>query len=84
MQNPLLGGYSATEAYQPNQKIAIAVVVTFEPGAFNCEGVEQNSSDTLFRLIGDYVAPKNAPPSPPASSVIPPTGCSPSTAAAGS
>ncbi len=76
MQNPLLGGYSATEAYQPNQKIAIAVVVTFKPGAFDCSGVEQNSSDTVFRLIGDYVAPKNAPPQPPASSTAPPTGCS--------
>ena len=76
MQNPLLGGYSATEAYQPNQKIAIAVVVTFKPGAFDCSGVEQNTSDTVFRLIGDYVAPENAPPQPPASSTAPPTGCS--------
>jgi CubicO group peptidase (beta-lactamase class C family) len=76
MQNPLLGGYSSTEAYQPNQKIAIAVAVTFKPGAFDCQGVEQNSSDTVFRLIGDYMAPNNAPPQPPASSTTPPTGCS--------
>ena len=82
MQNPLLGGYSATEAYQPNQKIAIAAVVTFRPGAFDCSGVEQNSSDTLFRLIADSVAPNNAPPAPPASGSAPPTGCSSTTAAA--
>ncbi|HEX3567817.1 MAG TPA: serine hydrolase domain-containing protein [Acidimicrobiales bacterium] len=84
MQNPLLGGYSATEAYQPNQKIAIAVVVTFKPGAFDCSGVEANSSDTVFRMIGDLVAPNNAPPTLPAASSAPPTGCSPSTAPAGS
>jgi CubicO group peptidase (beta-lactamase class C family) len=76
LQDPLVGGYSATEAYQPDQKIAIAVVVTFKQGAFDCEGVEQNSSDTLFRLIGAYVAPNNAPPPPPPSGSTPPTGCS--------
>ena len=32
LQNPLLSGYSATEAYLPSQKIAIAVAATFEPG----------------------------------------------------
>ena len=32
LQNPLVGGYSATEAYLPSKKIAIAVAVTFEPG----------------------------------------------------
>jgi CubicO group peptidase (beta-lactamase class C family) len=74
MQNPL----------QPNQKIAIAMVVTFKPGAFDCSGVEQNTSDTVFRLIADSVAPNNAPPTPSASTTAPPTGSSPSTAAAGS
>lgn len=72
LQNPLLGGYSATEAYLPSQKISISVATTFLPGAFDCQGNYVNSSDTLFRLIGAYVAPTNAPPShsPP-----PPTGC---------
>ena len=49
LQNPLLGGYSATEAYLPSQKISIAVVTTFEPGAFDCQGNYANSSDTLFQ-----------------------------------
>jgi CubicO group peptidase (beta-lactamase class C family) len=65
LQNPLLSGYSATEAYLPSQKISIAVATTFEPAAFNSQGVEANSSDTLFRAIGAYVAPKDAPPVKP-------------------
>jgi CubicO group peptidase (beta-lactamase class C family) len=63
-QNPLLGGYSATEAYLPSKKIAIAVAVTFTPEAFDAQGNYANSSDTLFRLIGGYLAPDEAPPLP--------------------
>src|SRR5260370_19564334 len=37
-QNPLLGGYGATEAYLPSKKIAIAVAVTFSPEAFDSHG----------------------------------------------
>ncbi len=62
LQNPLLGGYSATEAYLPSKKIAIAVAVTFTREAFDSEGNYQNSSDTLFRSIGAYLAPDDAPP----------------------
>lgn len=64
LQNPLLGGYSATEAYLPAQKIAIAVAVTFSPGAFDSTGTYANSSDTVFRSIGKYLAPNDAPPTP--------------------
>ena len=38
LQDPLLSGVGSTEAYLPAQKIAIAVVVTFLPGAFDCAG----------------------------------------------
>jgi len=62
LQNPLVSGYSATEAFLPAQKIAIAVVTTFEPGAFNSQGVEPNASDPIFRQIGAYLAPHDAPP----------------------
>jgi len=62
LQNPLVSGYSATEAYLPSQKIAIAVAVTFEPAAFNSQGVEPDASDPLFRAIGAYMAPNDAPP----------------------
>jgi CubicO group peptidase (beta-lactamase class C family) len=63
LQNPLLGGYSATEAYLPTKKIAIAVAVTCAPEAFDSQGNYANSSDTLFRSIGAYMAPDDAPPS---------------------
>src|SRR5438105_4596201 len=64
-QNPLLGGYSATEAYLPSKKIAIAVAVTFAPEAFNSQGNYANSSDALFRSIGTYMAPDDPPPPVP-------------------
>jgi CubicO group peptidase (beta-lactamase class C family) len=65
LQNPLLSGEGATEAYLPSKKIAIAVVVTFTPGAFDAQGNYTNSSDTLFRSIGKYIAPSDPPPTMP-------------------
>src|SRR5207253_5467335 len=65
LQNPMLGGYSATEAYLPSKKIAIAVFVTYAPEAFDSEGSYHNSSDGLFRSIGTYLAPDDAPPPVP-------------------
>src|SRR5437660_3455939 len=65
LQNPLLGGYSATEAYLPSKKIAIAVAVTFAPEAFDSQGNYANSSDALFRSIGTYMAPDDPPPPVP-------------------
>ena len=65
LQNPLLDGYGAVEAYLPSKKIAIAVAVTFTPEAFDSEGNYANSSDTLFRSIGGYMAPDDPPPPVP-------------------
>jgi len=65
LQNPLLGGYSATEAYLSSEDIGISVAVTYLPGAFDCQGNYPNSSDTVFRAIGNYVAPDHAPPTVP-------------------
>jgi CubicO group peptidase (beta-lactamase class C family) len=65
LQNPMLGGYSATEAYLPSKKIAIAVFVTYASEAFDSEGNYHNSSDALFRSIGTYLAPDDAPPPVP-------------------
>jgi CubicO group peptidase (beta-lactamase class C family) len=65
LQNPLLSGYSAAEAYLPSKEIAISVANTFEPGAFDADGIYDNSSDRLFRLIGAYLAPDDAPPQLP-------------------
>jgi CubicO group peptidase (beta-lactamase class C family) len=65
LQNPLLGGYSATEAYLPSRKIAIAVAVTYAPEAFDSRGNYANSSDTIFRSIGTDLAPDDPPPPVP-------------------
>src|SRR5438093_6540232 len=65
LQNPLLGGYGAVEAYLPSKKIAIAVAVTFAPEAFDSQGNYANSSDALFRSIGAYMAPGDPPPPVP-------------------
>jgi hypothetical protein len=46
----------------PSEKIAIAVAVTFAPQAFDAHGNWTNSSDPIFRAIGAYLAPKDAPP----------------------
>jgi CubicO group peptidase (beta-lactamase class C family) len=64
-QNPLFYGYSAVDAYLPAQKIAIAVTVTYQPEAFNSDGQYSNGADTLFRKIGAYLAPNDAPPTQP-------------------
>jgi hypothetical protein len=65
LQNPLLDGYSATEAYLPCKKIAIAVAVTFALEAFESQGNYPNASDTVFRSIGTYLAADDAAPPVP-------------------
>lgn len=65
MQNPMFAGYAAVEAYLPSQKVAIAVVVTYAPEAFDNQGNYSNEADILFRKIGAEVVPNDAPPMPP-------------------
>jgi CubicO group peptidase (beta-lactamase class C family) len=65
LQNPLMSGYAALEAYLPSQKIAIAVAATYAPEAFDDQGDYRNEADTLFRRIGAELAPDDAPPMPP-------------------
>jgi CubicO group peptidase (beta-lactamase class C family) len=67
MQNPQLSGFSATEAYLPSEKVAIAVAVTYLPQAFDAQGNFPNASDSLFRAIGAVVAPTDPPPALPPS-----------------
>jgi CubicO group peptidase (beta-lactamase class C family) len=62
LQNPLMSGYAAVEAYLPSQKIAIAVAATYLPEAFDDTGDYTNAADTLFRKIGAVLAPDDAPP----------------------
>ncbi|WP_022892281.1 serine hydrolase domain-containing protein [Agromyces subbeticus] len=66
LQNPLFYGYAAVNAYLPSEKIAIAVAVTYEEEAFDSEGQYSNGGDDLFRRIGAYLAPDDAPPVRPA------------------
>lgn len=66
MQNPLFSGYAGVMAYLPEQRVAIAVAVTFEPEAFDEQGNYANAADGLFRKIGAVLAPDKAPPVPPA------------------
>jgi CubicO group peptidase (beta-lactamase class C family) len=65
LQNPLMSGYAALEAYLPSQKIAIAVAATYAPEAFDDQGDYRNGADTLFRRIGAELAPDDAPPMRP-------------------
>jgi CubicO group peptidase (beta-lactamase class C family) len=62
VETPSFGGYAAAEAYLPSEKIAIAVAITFAPQAFDAHGNWTNSSDPIFRAIGAYLAPNDAPP----------------------
>jgi CubicO group peptidase (beta-lactamase class C family) len=62
LQNPLMSGYAAVEAYLPSQKIAIAVATTFLPEAFDDQGDYNNSAQTVFQKIGAELAPDDAPP----------------------
>ncbi|GAA1920792.1 serine hydrolase domain-containing protein [Microbacterium aoyamense] len=63
LQNPSLSGLSATTAYLPSERISIAVVVTFEPGAFDASGNYQPYQSTqLFQELGAHFAPDHAPP----------------------
>jgi CubicO group peptidase (beta-lactamase class C family) len=64
LQNPLLSGIGATEAYLPSERVAIAVATTFLPAAFDAQGNYPNAADTLFREIGAVVAPSDPPPVP--------------------
>jgi hypothetical protein len=59
VQPPLFGGYAATGAYHPEEKIAIGVVATFQEEAFDEKGAYKygNVAETLFTAIGAYLAP---------------------------
>ncbi|WP_255102551.1 MULTISPECIES: serine hydrolase [unclassified Synechococcus] len=62
LQNPLFSGQAGVMAYLPSKKIAIAVAVTFDEEAFDPSGEYGNSADDIFRAIGAYLAPDEAPP----------------------
>ena len=65
LQDPLLSGIGASYAYLPSEDVAIAVVTTFLPEAFDDQGNYQNYSDYVWREIATIAAPNNPPPQLP-------------------
>jgi CubicO group peptidase (beta-lactamase class C family) len=75
LQDPLVNGYSALEAYLPSQRIAISLVVTFAEGAFDkTTGSYPNEAVPIFEQIGAKLAPNDAPPPAPGDQTPPPGG----------
>ena len=64
LQAPSLTGYSETMAYLPSREIAIAVVVTFLPAAYDAQGNTASSATPIYQSIGALMAPDDAPPTP--------------------
>jgi CubicO group peptidase (beta-lactamase class C family) len=64
LQTPSLGGYSETMAYLPSQEIAIAVVITFLPAAYDAQGDNASSALPIYQSIGALMAPDDPPPTP--------------------
>jgi CubicO group peptidase (beta-lactamase class C family) len=62
IQGPSLAGYSETMGYLPSQKVAIAVVVTFLPAAYDEQGNNASSANSIFRSVGALMAPDDPPP----------------------
>ncbi|RFA08865.1 D-alanyl-D-alanine carboxypeptidase [Subtercola boreus] len=62
LQNPMFSGTAAVDAYLPSERATIAVVVTFEPGAFGADGSVRNRATDLFRDLTAIVAPDAVPP----------------------
>jgi hypothetical protein len=51
-------------AYLPSQEIAIAVVITFLPAAYDEQGNNASSANSIFQSIGTLMAPDDPPPTP--------------------
>ncbi|MDJ0453634.1 serine hydrolase domain-containing protein [Gordonia amicalis] len=64
VQNPLFNGYAAVVGYLPEEKISIAVAVTYEAEAFGPDGSYDNGGNPIFSQIGAMMAPDHAPPIP--------------------
>jgi CubicO group peptidase (beta-lactamase class C family) len=67
LQNPLFAGEGGSFAYLPSQKVAISVVTTFDPEAFDTAtgGYKiSNGADLLWRKIATALVPDEAPQIP--------------------
>ena len=62
---PVAQRHRCPDAYLPSEDVAIAVVTTFLPEAFDDQGNYQNYSDYVWREIATIAAPNNPPPQLP-------------------
>jgi CubicO group peptidase (beta-lactamase class C family) len=60
-QTKFFAGSGATVGYLPSQKLAITVVTTVGPGAFDAEGNYSASSDRIFVALANKLAPNTLP-----------------------
>jgi CubicO group peptidase (beta-lactamase class C family) len=60
-QTKFFAGSGATTGYLPSQKLAITVVTTVAPGAFDAEGNYSASSDKVFVALANQLAPNTLP-----------------------
>jgi CubicO group peptidase (beta-lactamase class C family) len=75
LQDPLVNGYSALEAYLPSKRIAVSLAVTFAEGAFDkTTGSYPNEAVPIFEQIGTALAPDDPPPAAPGDQTPPPGG----------
>jgi CubicO group peptidase (beta-lactamase class C family) len=60
-------GCGGTVGYLPSRRLAIAVVTTYAPSAFDAEGNYPNASQSIFAAIAERLAPGTLPKLPAAS-----------------
>lgn len=60
-QTKFFAGSGATTGYLPSQKLAITVVTTVGPGAFDAEGNYSASGDKVFVALANQLAPNTLP-----------------------
>jgi hypothetical protein len=56
-------GCGATVGYLPSHNLAIAVVTTYTPAAFDSKGDSQNASQSVFASLAKLLAPGTLPAS---------------------
>jgi CubicO group peptidase (beta-lactamase class C family) len=63
-QTKNFAGCGATVGYLPSKKLAISVVTTYAPGAFDPEGNYKNASEAIFASLADLLARGTLPVRP--------------------
>jgi CubicO group peptidase (beta-lactamase class C family) len=60
-QTKNFAGCGATTGYLPAQKLAVSVVTTYAPAAFDSQGNYANASEAIFAGLVDVLAPDSLP-----------------------